>query len=180
MSIEKQQMANPENREHIRKLARKNYAINRNERRSNRKKWVADNHALVRESYHNWEKRNPEKARAWTIVKRLIPLKSACEICGGADRLQRHHKDYGKPLEVLTLCEVCHNALEAIEPPICSKQPEIRFYKGFEPVEVLDKPRIKVGQKWPCRVIATGEIKDILCGHLCYLPHKIKKKQNQR
>lgn len=159
--------------------ARLNYAINRKDRLKNKNEWLnkENNHKIVRESYHKWEKENPQKYRAWLVAKRLIPLKGACEICGGTDRLQRHHKDYGKPLEVLTLCEICHNALEVIEPPICTEQPDIRYYRGGEPVEVLDHPRIKLGEKWPCRVLRTGEIKYIVVGSLWYIPHKGHRKK---
>jgi hypothetical protein len=143
--------------------------------RGYQKKYRINHFTASRKAFVEWKKDNPEKYRSWAVAVRLIPLKPNCEICSSIENLQRHHKDYGKPLEVLTLCRDCHNALEVIEPSICTKQSDIRYYKGYEPVEVLDHPRVKLGQKWPCKVLRTGEVKEITVGHLCYLQHKIKR-----
>jgi hypothetical protein len=35
-------------------------------------------------------------------------MKGKCEHCGSAKRLNMHHPDYSKPLEVITLCVPCH------------------------------------------------------------------------
>jgi len=140
------------------------------------RKYRAKHFEKSRRLFVDWKKANPERYRAWAVAVRLVPLKSNCEICGSIDNLQRHHRDYGKPLDCLTLCRGCHNALEVVEPPVFTNQPDIRYYKGSEPVEVLNHPRIKIGEKWPCKVLATGEIKEISVGHLCYLPHKIRYK----
>ena len=40
-----------------------------------------------------------------------IPLKNNCQQCGVANNLVRHHPDYSKPLEVVTLCHSCHRNL---------------------------------------------------------------------
>jgi hypothetical protein len=119
-----------------------------------------------------WKKANPEKCRAWEAAKRLVPLKDKCEICGSTEDLEKHHKDYGKPLEVLTLCRICHNALELIEPSVCTKQPDIRYYRGGEPVEVLEHSQVTGGWrgKWLCKIVRTGELREIFIGHLYYLP----------
>ena len=159
--------------------ARARYAKDKPKNRQYRKDYRDKHIELARQSYMNWQNSQPWKKRADMIARKLIPLKPTCEICDGIERLQRHHKDYGKPLEVLTLCNVCHDALEVIEPPIYTKQKEIRFYKGFEPVEVLDMPLGRRGQRWPCKVLKTGEVKNLCVGHLCYLPHKIKKTKKE-
>ena len=44
----------------------------------------------------------------------LIPRKHRCEHCGASDkveRLQRHHPDYSRPLEVIWLCALCHGEM---------------------------------------------------------------------
>ena len=159
---------------------RQMYAQDKERFRSYQTTWKnnPDNVLIARESHLNWIKNYRYKDRANSIAKRLVPLKEACEICGGTEHLQRHHKDYGKPLEVLTLCRICHNALEAIEPPIYTKQHDIRYYKGMYPVEVLDAADGKKrGQSWACKVLSTGEVKQIPVSCLCYLPHKITKKK---
>ena len=147
--------------------------------RGYQKNYRAKHFTSSRKAFVEWKKANPEKYRAWAVASRLIPLKSNCEICDSTKNLQRHHKDYGKPLDVLTLCRDCHNALEVIEPSICSKQIDIRYYKGYEAVEVLDHPRIKICEKWPCRVLATGEVKEICVGHLCYIQHKMRRNETK-
>lgn len=43
---------------------------------------------------------------------RRIPIKYSCEFCGKTDKqLDKHHPDYGKPLEVVWLCRSCHVGL---------------------------------------------------------------------
>lgn len=37
-----------------------------------------------------------------------VPLKSNCEICGDGGKIERHHWNYAKPLQVSSLCRTCH------------------------------------------------------------------------
>jgi len=56
-----------------------------------------------------WQKANPEKKKAQDLVNQYkIPVGKECLFCGSKDNLVRHHPDYSKPLEVLTLCQSCH------------------------------------------------------------------------
>jgi len=52
--------------------------------------------------------RHPEVINAERLAHRLVPLDKQCKICGSTENLQRHHPDYSKPLEVVTLCRTCH------------------------------------------------------------------------
>ena len=54
-----------------------------------------------------YRKLYPEKIKAH-VLSRKIPLKSHCEKCNTTENLQKHHPDYSKPLEVITLCRKCH------------------------------------------------------------------------
>jgi hypothetical protein len=60
-----------------------------------------------------WANKNMVKRRAQIMAGnairdgRVIPA-STCERCGGAGRIQGHHEDYYKPLELTWLCSSCH------------------------------------------------------------------------
>lgn len=164
------------NKAKVQKLRSAVYYRNRAKNIQKTKDWKKANPEKRYLADKNWNENNRYKKRAQMIACRLIPLKEACEICGETTDLTRHHKDYGKPLEVLTLCKPCHRALEIAEPPIYTKQPDIRYYRGYELVEILDSSGTKRGQSWPCRVLATGEVKMIVCGSLWYIPHRAKYK----
>ena len=50
------------------------------------------------------------------IQKGIIQRKTHCEICqatgifkDGRSKIQSHHPDYEKPLEVMWLCQICHH-----------------------------------------------------------------------
>ena len=58
-----------------------------------------------------YNKRNPDKLRARRLARRFVPLKLFCEICDSTQNLGRHHPDYNKPLEVVTLCVTCNGRL---------------------------------------------------------------------
>lgn len=64
-----------------------------------------------------WRERNEEKRRAHLAVQtakasgRLVPSET-CQHCGRKpERIEAHHEDYSKPLEVLWLCRQCHARL---------------------------------------------------------------------
>lgn len=63
----------------------------------------------------------PEKARAWYRVKDALKRgdltrPSACPECGSAERrIEAHHADYNKPLDVEWLCALCHGKRRVID-----------------------------------------------------------------
>jgi hypothetical protein len=48
---------------------------------------------------------------------KLIPADS-CSSCGSTKKIESHHNDYTKPLDVQWLCEQCHKAWHKINKPI--------------------------------------------------------------
>jgi len=62
--------------------------------------------------YKHREELRPKK-NAQKRVRR-VPLKEKCELCGATEKLERHHPDYNKPLEVITVCATCNKKLPYI------------------------------------------------------------------
>lgn len=57
---------------------------------------------------NKWKNCNPEKAKAHYLAEHYIALSVFCEDCRCSENLERHHPNYSKPLEVVTLCKKCH------------------------------------------------------------------------
>ena len=59
-----------------------------------------------------WNVANPEKRRAQKNVEYALKsgklIRQPCERCGAIERIQAHHDDYSKPLDVMWLCQVHH------------------------------------------------------------------------
>lgn len=60
------------------------------------------------EYFRHYRRNNRQKIRAQDRARRHTELGSECEICRSTENLERHHPDYSKPLEVITLCHQCH------------------------------------------------------------------------
>lgn len=91
-------------------------------------RWRRNNPEKVKEASRSWRERNRGKARAHSqhqrerhpekfaarqalnkaVQRGEIQRPDCCESCGGERRIQGHHADYDKPLEVEWLCENCH------------------------------------------------------------------------
>lgn len=60
-----------------------------------------------------WAKNNPEKKRVqaytqWLIKSGKINRPSLCQKCNKENKIEAHHKDYQKPLNIIWLCRACH------------------------------------------------------------------------
>jgi hypothetical protein len=71
---------------------------------ANLKRWRAANPNRVNKDRRD----HPEKYKARTAVSNAIRdkklTKGPCEVCGSTEKVQAHHRDYSKPLEVSWRC----------------------------------------------------------------------------
>lgn len=81
------------------------------ETRIYRRKWDKDNRGIRREIEIRYKIKYPEKKIAHQEARHKAKMKSNCEYCGETEGLHKHHEDYSKPLEVVTLCNDCHHKL---------------------------------------------------------------------
>ncbi len=73
-----------------------------------------------------WQKKNKHKLNAAAKARRAVKLgkiikPNYCQICGDEAKLQNHHHDYSKPLEVIFVCRMCHGLMDRVR----------RKYEGF-------------------------------------------------
>lgn len=78
-----------------------------------RERYLAKHPKAVAKSVARWRRKNVKKYLAQVYGLRYGKLKDKCEFCESTDKLERHHPDYSKPLEFLTLCKDCHELLHA-------------------------------------------------------------------
>jgi hypothetical protein len=60
-----------------------------------------------------WRKANPHKSAVhifvlWAVRVGVMKKPDACEQCGKIWKIQAHHENYEKPMDVNWLCSVCH------------------------------------------------------------------------
>jgi ribosomal protein S27AE len=62
-------------------------------------------------------KRNPEKQNARYLVAKNVRLgilikPTNCSKCKDISKIEAHHNDYSKPIEVIWVCKKCHISLD--------------------------------------------------------------------
>jgi hypothetical protein len=97
-----------ENRDKVRKQCRIYYILHSDHLKAKSKRQKKTIGQL-----HMYRAKNPEKYKARYVVSNslkrgIITKKDKCEICNSKQKLQAHHRDYTKPLEVLWVCRNCH------------------------------------------------------------------------
>jgi hypothetical protein len=81
------------------------------------RKWQKSHPKKLYEIAQAWRGRNRVKLRAHSIKQRalesgLLVCPTGCQNCGSSVvRLDAHHPDYSKPIEVTWLCRKCHTDL---------------------------------------------------------------------
>lgn len=92
-------------------IARNYYLANRERILERHRRYYQTHKDAIQKQRKNYNKLNSEKCNASSLARFHIPLKNSCEECGSKENLVRHHPDYSKPLEVVTLCSTCHSQL---------------------------------------------------------------------
>lgn len=94
---------------------RRHRAESPNPRAYDRKRYREDpeRRRKIAESAERRRKANPGKVNAQQRVRRAVKSgklerPSTCSRCGEGGRIEGHHHDYSKPLEVEWLCARCH------------------------------------------------------------------------
>lgn len=100
---------------------KKRYRENPERDKSNVRRYREENLDRVFETRIKMCAKNPSKKNAREAVNLAVQLgkikrPSVCSGCGCSDRehrIEAHHHDYSKPLDVVWLCTVCHRAMDA-------------------------------------------------------------------
>ena len=75
----------------------------------NNEKWYKE-HGTERYSINKDNKDYKDKAKAQYHANMAIKKSKACLFCGN-EKVDMHHNDYTKPLEVIFVCRSCHNKI---------------------------------------------------------------------
>ena len=106
------------NRDRIRERKRKYHVNNRDRIRAYKKAYYAENLDKLRAYNRAYRTANSQKSRTHTITSIAIRagrlVRQPCEVCGH-EKVDAHHDDYSKPLEVRWLCRQHHAELHAKE-----------------------------------------------------------------
>ena len=96
---------------------RKRYRLNHPERVAAQiKKWKKDHREKVNEYGKKYAKKYPEKRSAILAVRRalkrgILIRPDMCSQCNRSGKIEGHHPDYCKPLDVIWLCPKCHGQI---------------------------------------------------------------------
>lgn len=126
------------------KTGRKNYLESKERCHANAKRWNQKNRDLVNEkarlryaedksSTIARDRKHAEKIKAQHLVQThvrrgKIIKPNICSICNcEAKRIEGHHADYSKPLEVIWVCNQCHHDIhKALEGRVQPERPNSR------------------------------------------------------
>ena len=90
---------------------REYYQKNRERILARKKRHRQEHHDEILRKQREYREKTKEKKKAQNLAHTSIPLDDKCSSCGSTENLERHHPDYSKPLEVVTLCQSCHKRI---------------------------------------------------------------------
>lgn len=113
--LNKQKLYYQLNKEDIRKKANAKQRTPEEREKANARsrKWAKENREKHSLNAKRTRERNPERHKAhqyvnWAIKLKVLIKPENCSKCERIIDVEAHHKDYGKPLEVVWLCRTCH------------------------------------------------------------------------
>jgi hypothetical protein len=103
------------NMDNYREWKRKKYEENTEKERQRKREYARRNKERINElsrlSYHANKKKYLARQKLKNAIKKgVVKRANLCEQCGSLEKIQAHHYDYEKPLEVNRLCVKCHLA----------------------------------------------------------------------
>ena len=74
-------------------------------------------------SNKKYNKKYPKASKARSVVSNAIRIKKftrkdSCEECASTLKVEAHHEDYSRPLDIKWLCEVCHKSWHQSNTPL--------------------------------------------------------------
>lgn len=63
----------------------------------------------------HWEKQKARLKVKCAILSGKLLKPTCCSKCGAETKIEGHHEDYTKPLEVIWVCRSCHRELDKLQ-----------------------------------------------------------------
>ena len=80
-----------------------------------RKAWKAAHPGYATAKKREWWQRNKDRLRVKEAVRYALKtgklVRQPCSVCATTERVEAHHPDYTKPLEVVWVCRKHHNEI---------------------------------------------------------------------
>jgi hypothetical protein len=107
--MKKYRQEHPELRQHEIEYGRRWHLIHRVKKAEYGRQYRTSHKESLTEYRAKYRLIFPEKAKAHDTVNNLeLPLASKCQLCNSTENLEKHHPNYDKPLEYVTLCGSCN------------------------------------------------------------------------